>query len=187
MRVRLSNTAILDAESRKKVFEQYARSDTLTGVFNRRHLDELLERMACDLASGGRGFSLILLDIDHFKRYNDTHGHLGGDSVLAAIGRQLDTGVRAVDTVTRYGGEEFAIVLPDIDADGAAEIAGRLLVGVRGMEIIHCDGSVLPPVTISAGVCAAVPGRSPAEIIASADQALYRAKDGGRDRICLAD
>ena len=186
MRVRLSNSAIMDAECRRRVFEQYARSDTLTGVYNRRHLDDLLARLTGELSAGGQGFAFLMLDIDHFKNFNDTHGHLGGDSVLSTLGKLLDAGVRCVDTVTRYGGEEFAVVLPGIGIEGALEIAQRLRMAVSCKEIVHCDGRVLPSVTISVGLCTAIPGQTPEEVIATADEALYRAKEDGRDRVCVS-
>lgn len=187
MRVRLSNNAVMDAECRGRVFEQYARSDTLTGVYNRRHLDGLLEELAARLATGGEGFSLAMLDIDHFKEYNDTHGHPGGDAALSSLGRLLDGAVRCVDTVTRYGGEEFAVVMPGIGVAEAAGIAEAVRAAVSGMAIVHCDGRTLPPVTVSIGVCEAVPGMGPAEVVAAADAALYEAKRGGRNRVRRAE
>lgn len=187
LRVRLSNNAILDAEDRRMMFEMHARSDKLTGLYNRRHLDDGLERMSCCLKAGGGGFSFMILDLDHFKRFNDTFGHLGGDCVLASLGRVLRETMRKEDILTRYGGEEFAVILPGLCIDEAAEIAERLRIAVSEAAMTGCNGEPLPFVTISVGVTEAEPGQDPSSVIAAADGALYRAKEAGRNRICRSD
>jgi diguanylate cyclase (GGDEF)-like protein len=158
-----------------------ARRDTLTGVGNRYALDEAIARL---LEQGGRvrpvRFALVLLDIDHFKAYNDAHGHLAGDAALGHLGQVLRTATRGHDLAFRYGGEEFLLLLPDIDLRGALAVAERVRVAVESPA-----AASVPPFTISAGValCDAADGRDPEPLLRRADAALYIAKRAGRNRI----
>ncbi|WP_337062243.1 diguanylate cyclase [Kineococcus sp. G2] len=170
---------------RADLAEEAAR-DPLTGLRNRRRfVDDLAERLG-GAAGGGRPLALVLLDVDHFKAVNDTHGHAVGDAVLVAVAAVLREHARAEDVV-RYGGEEFVVVLPGLDAAAAAARAeelrtacARLRVGGGGP-----DGDVR--VTISAGVAACPEhGPAPDDLLLAADRALYAAKAGGRDRVALA-
>jgi diguanylate cyclase (GGDEF)-like protein len=156
------------------------RRDTLTGVGNRLALDETLAGLLdpADRLRPGR-FALILLDIDHFKAYNDEHGHLAGDAALERLGELLRQATRGDDLAFRYGGEEFLLLLPGLDLDAAVRVAERIRQGVA-------DGSgELPPFTLSAGVALWEPadGRDPEPILRRADAALYRAKRAGRNRV----
>jgi diguanylate cyclase (GGDEF)-like protein len=160
--------------------------DPLTGLPNRELVTDRLahalaqcERRACCAA-------LLFLDLDHFKVVNDTHGHPFGDGVLREFARRLQDCLREVDTVTRYGGEEFTVVLPETGAEGAAAVAGRIVRAVRDQPF--AVGNRSAEVTVSAGV-AAFPdhGRTASEILRAADAALYAAKGAGRDRWCLAE
>jgi diguanylate cyclase (GGDEF)-like protein len=157
-----------------------ARRDTLTGVGNRYALDEAIARL---LEQGDRvrpvRFALVLLDIDHFKAYNDEHGHLAGDAALGHLGQVLRSATRSHDLAFRYGGEEFLMLLPDIDLTGALAVAERVRVAVE------TAGASVPPFTISAGValCDPADGRDPEPLLRRADAALYIAKRAGRNRI----
>lgn len=158
-----------------------ARRDSLTGVGNRYALDEAIARL---LDQGDRlrpvRFALVLLDIDLFKAYNDEHGHLAGDAALGHLGQVLQTATRSHDLAFRYGGEEFLLLLPDVDLNRALAVAER----VRATVERGGTGGV-PPFTISAGValCDPADGRNPEPLLRRADAALYIAKRAGRNRI----
>ncbi len=158
-----------------------ARRDSLTGVGNRYALDEAIARL---LEQGDRlrpvRFALVLLDIDHFKSYNDEHGHLAGDAALGLLGQVLRSATRNRDLAFRYGGEEFLLLLPDIDLAGALAVAERVRIAVESPG----SGSV-PPFTVSGGValCDPADGRDPEPLLRRADAALYIAKRAGRNRI----
>ena len=158
-----------------------ARRDSLTGVGNRFALDEAIARL---LEQGNRvrpaRFALVLLDIDHFKLYNDEHGHLAGDAALGHLGQVLRAATRNNDMAFRFGGEEFLLLLPDIDLTGALAVAERVRVGVESSGVRS-----VPPFTISGGValCDPADGRDPEPLLRRADAALYIAKRAGRNRI----
>lgn len=152
-----------------------ARTDPLTGVSNRRALDEALGHL-CALAFRYRTvFSVVMLDIDHFKRINDQNGHLEGDRVLQAVSRILDEAARETDIVARYGGEEFVLLLEQTDITGACLLAERLRATIAERA----------GVTLSFGVVQHQGGEAPPEIVARADMALYAAKNSGRNRVYL--
>jgi diguanylate cyclase (GGDEF)-like protein/PAS domain S-box-containing protein len=160
--------------------------DALTGLYNRRYLEEALER---ELRRAGRcqqTLGIIMLDLDHFKRFNDTYGHDAGDTVLREAAAFLSRNVRAEDFVCRYGGEEFVVILPTADREGARTRAERFRMKMRELAVMH-QGKSLGLVTFSLGV-AAFPenGTSPKELMAAADAALYEAKRGGRDQVVVA-
>jgi len=165
--------------------ETLATEDPLTGVANRRQFDRVLVSEWQRASREGTPLSLLLMDVDHFKAFNDLYGHLVGDSCLRSIVRvAIETSRRSADTVARFGGEEFAIILPATTAAGALETAERLRKGVLERGIAH-QGSVLEVVTVSVG-CATIvpqPSASPTELIGAADAALYAAKKGGRNRV----
>ena len=167
-----------DAEHQK-----LARLDMLTGVPNRRALMDGLERMFAQASRDQRPVALLMVDIDHFKRVNDTYGHLAGDAVLVAVATCLSQGLRAQDAMGRYGGEEFLIVLPGTDTAGAARLAEHLRQRVEKMVVPWAGQEVR--VSISIGVHAQVPdGASRADaMIETADQAMYAAKRAGRNRV----
>lgn len=169
-----------------EALRQLATHDSLTGLLNRREFDRILAEESERAARFGDPLALVLLDLDHFKRINDRHGHPAGDAVLREVARRLFAQVRSVDRVLRLGGEEFALVLVQTDQAGAQRAAERACAAIRGEPVPVAETSALP-VTASAGV-AVVPDDAvtPAALVAAADQALYVAKAAGRDRVVVA-
>jgi diguanylate cyclase (GGDEF)-like protein/PAS domain S-box-containing protein len=160
-----------------------ARTDPLTGLGNRRRFDEHLEAEVARAARSGEPLSLVLCDVDNFKRFNDRYGHQAGDECLATVARALETVVRRpADLAARYGGEEFALVLPGTSAEGASSVGERLRAAVRELAVVHEANDERGCVTVSAGIATVIGAWTAPEIIALADRALYDAKNAGRDR-----
>ena len=160
--------------------------DPLTGLFNRRYLEESLEREIHRASRNGTPLSVLMLDLDHFKRFNDTFGHDAGDAVLREWGGFLQVRVRFEDIACRFGGEEFAIVLPDASLESAMEIAQRICGDAKGFTVHHRNNQ-LGPITVSIGVASfPVHGAAVDTLLHSADQALYRAKSAGRNQVVIA-
>ncbi|MFT3857283.1 MAG: GGDEF domain-containing protein [Aquabacterium sp.] len=165
--------------------EHLSHHDALTGLLNRRAIEYLLDREDQRLQRFGDPFSVLLVDIDHFKRINDRLGHAAGDAVLCAVSRTLQAKAREVDRVARYGGEEFCILLPHTVHEGALQAAERLRAAVNQVDIPWNDEHIA--VSISTGLaCAAEPGESLQSLLRRADEALYQAKAEGRNRVVLA-
>ena len=159
-----------------------SRTDALTGLWNRRHFDEHLERVLNETDRFGRGCALVICDIDFFKKVNDSYGHDAGDAVLAQVANVLREGVRTVDVCARLGGEEFALLLPQTDVDGAVELADRLRLRVEALTILHAGVSIR--VTVSMGVATYEPGTpGKGQLFKRADERLYDAKHRGRNRV----
>jgi diguanylate cyclase (GGDEF)-like protein/PAS domain S-box-containing protein len=160
--------------------------DVLTGLYNRRYLEEVLDREIRRAGRAAQSLGLVILDLDHFKTFNDTYGHDAGDTVLREAAALLVKNVRTEDFVCRYGGEEFVIILPTADLDGARARAERLRMKTKELTIVY-QGQTLRMVTFSMGV-AEFPrhGTTPQELMAAADAALYQAKREGRDRVVVA-
>jgi diguanylate cyclase (GGDEF)-like protein len=160
--------------------------DGLTGLANRRHFDETMTREWRRAARYKRPMALALIDVDHFKLYNDTYGHVAGDECLKTVASALlAVSRRPSDLVARYGGEEFAVVLPETDLAGARRVGEGLCDAIRALDITH-SASATGHVTISVGLSSMMPGQSeagPQSLVAEADLALYAAKAGGRDRV----
>jgi diguanylate cyclase (GGDEF)-like protein len=167
-----------------------ALTDGLTGVANRRRFDEDLPLSWKHCARSQQHISLMMIDIDYFKRYNDKYGHLQGDSCLRKIAQAIkDALQRPGDLTARYGGEEFVCVMPDTDARGAEENAQRVLENVRALKIEHALSEVDQFATVSIGVSIqiATPGGQPDGLVIAADQQLYEAKRQGRARVSTID
>lgn len=163
--------------------------DPLTGIYNRRFFDETMQRLIRSLSRSGGIISLMMIDIDYFKDYNDAYGHIEGDNCLKSISKVLqDSAVRADDFIARYGGEEFVVVLPNTDAAGARIIADKIMENVRNSKIPHVKSNVADFVTISIGVMTGkVEHTHSSDIyIQLADEMLYESKQGGRNRCTFA-
>lgn len=176
--VALENVLLHEQAKRQSI------TDGLTGLWNRRYLNLVLRKEIERAERFRRPLSMLLLDIDHFKRVNDDHGHLAGDEVLVELSRRVMGCIRSqVDTLVRYGGEEFLVLLPETPCDGARVVAEKIRGVVSGEPVATRGGGAIP-VTVSLGTaCFPQDGRSPQELIAAADAALYRAKARGRDRV----
>ncbi|MGB8951016.1 MAG: diguanylate cyclase [Candidatus Sulfotelmatobacter sp.] len=160
--------------------------DALTGLYNRRYLEETLERELRRAARAEHSLGILMIDLDHFKKFNDAYGHDAGDVVLRETGASLTKGIRAEDFVCRFGGEEFVVILPTADSETSRARGERLRTKMRELTIMY-QGKSLGMVTISVGVAAfPVHGTSPKELMAAADAALYEAKRGGRDQVVVA-
>ena len=161
--------------------------DPLTGLYNRRYLEEMLQREIRRAGRAEQSLGILMLDLDHFKAFNDTYGHDAGDAVLRETASFVAGSVRAEDTVCRFGGEEFVVILPTANLDGARVRAESIRSKLRELTVLH-RGQPLGMITVSIGVCAfPVNGTSPRTLLAAADAALYRAKREGRDRVAVAD
>lgn len=168
--------------------QRLATVDGLTNLANRRQFDEYLSQQWQQMRRQIDWLSLILVDVDYFKLYNDNYGHLAGDSCLQEVAKAIKSAVqRGIDLVARYGGEEFGVILPATSVDGAIHLAEKIINNVRKLEIVHEKSVVSPYVTISLGVASLIPDleMTPAGLIALADRGLYRAKSSGRDRYIL--
>ncbi|WP_416138755.1 diguanylate cyclase [Halomonas sp. HK25] len=161
--------------------QRLAYSDHLTGVWNRYRIEQAIDAELCAAERYTRPCSLLLFDIDHFKHFNDTHGHAAGDKVLVAVTRAVQVELREADNMGRWGGEEFIVLATSTDQDGARVLAERLRRRVAALSLGELGG-----VTISLGVTAAQPGDDRRRLVARADQAMYRAKAAGRNRIEVA-
>ncbi len=164
-------------------------ADGLTGIPNRRRFDETMSVEWRRATRSGQPLSLIMTDIDYFKNYNDTYGHLEGDECLRKVAIKLcKTLKRPGDLVGRWGGEEFACILPETDSIGAMIVAEQLRTGIIDLAIPHISSPIAPVITISLGVTTITPkpGQDPLELIKRSDEALYKAKRAGRNQIGLA-
>lgn len=176
----------LQKHKQYKNIHQQSTRDVLTGLLNRRFLEETLGQEEAKFQRHRREFSIILIDIDHFKRFNDTYGHAAGDYVLQAVGGLLQHHVRQMDLVCRYGGEEMLILLPECGLGQAGEIAESIREKLAAMPLSY-EGRDLGTVTASLGVaCYPHHGATGNETIKTADQCLYQAKNNGRNRVVLA-
>jgi diguanylate cyclase (GGDEF)-like protein/PAS domain S-box-containing protein len=178
-----AEAALIESLQLQREYQHHACVDVLTGLHNRRWLEEAFARQIARCTREGQVLSLIMLDADHFKHYNDTQGHFGGDCALRVLGKAIADNVRPNDLAARYGGEEFAILLPGSSVANALAIAERLRAAVEKAPILKPDGTPLPPITLSLGLSGLKPGDTLETLIASADAALYRAKQKGRNCI----
>ena len=180
-----SNATLRDAF---RNMENLAHADELLGVANRRQFDRRLDLEWRRAYRAKAPLSLLMIDVDHFKRFNDFYGHPAGDNCLRTIARAISCCKRATDLVARYGGEELAMLLPDTPLAGAESLGCAARAAVEDAAIEHAASPVTNRVTVSVGVASAIPGdlRGSANLIAAADRALYAAKTGGRNRVARA-
>lgn len=170
--------------------QELSRVDALTGLHNRRHFQEYLQQVWERAQYDGSSLSILMVDVDHFKKYNDRYGHPAGDECLSQIARVLQTTLRRPeDLIARYGGEEFIAVLPQTEAGYAVALAERVRVAVEALQMRHESSSASHFVTVSIGVvsCKADFLMKASALVSAADQALYQAKHEGRNRICVID
>jgi two-component system chemotaxis response regulator CheY len=164
-------------------------TDTLTGLGNRRRMEEDLTRAHARALRVGRSYGMVLFDIDHFKFYNDHYGHQAGDETLRQVARCLDEAARADESIYRYGGEEFLVLLPDCSVDDATAAAERIRQALTDTALPHDARPTVPPVvTVSGGVSCWTPGSpiSMPDLLHQADEALFQAKSAGRNRVHVA-
>ncbi len=184
-RLRANNATVSRNVQKRRQYERAAMFDGLTGIHNRRWLDETLHRMVRRHEKSHGHLSLSLIDIDHFKSFNDRYGHAAGNHVLTVVASTLATNLRPTDLVARFGGEEFVIIFPDTELDAARCAAERVREAVSKQELSMPDGTRLPPVTISMGVAELWSGATVPNVLKTADFAMYRAKQAGRNRVVV--
>ncbi len=165
--------------------QRLATTDGLTGLFNRRAFIDAMEREIARSDRCNTPCSVLVLDLDHFKAVNDTHGHASGDAVLAAVGSCLEKQGRSYDIIARWGGEEFIIALPSTAEADAKKVAERVRSTIAALEVANGAGERIP-LTVSIGVALRSSGERLDSLVDRADRAMYRAKVGGRDRVCTA-
>ncbi len=191
-RLRANNHAVRHNAEQRAHYERAALFDALTGIHNRRWLDEGLPRMVERHRRDGKPLSVALIDIDHFKKFNDDHGHDVGDHVLSEVAASLMHHVRPTDLVARYGGEEFVVIFPGTPLNLATVAGNRLREAIAREAMVGSDGNELPGVTISVGI-SELEGEpeealehSVAQLLKVADVALYRSKEAGRNKVSKA-
>jgi diguanylate cyclase (GGDEF)-like protein len=176
--------ALRNADRYEEILEK-AKRDALTGLANHGHFWSMLDIEVRRASRYGRPLALVMIDIDHFKQWNDAHGHLRGDEALAAVARTIAERSRSHDLAARYGGEEFAVLLPETDTPGARAFGEKIRLAVKGHPL---DGvGAGEGLTVSIGIGTLGPETSAADLVAAADAMLYRAKSAGRDRVCAPD
>jgi diguanylate cyclase (GGDEF)-like protein len=185
-RVRYSNLVIADSLEMQRKYQRFAITDSLTGLHNRGWLDDAFDREIKRSERDQLPLSLIMIDVDNFKKYNDVYGHLAGDQVLVTVAESIRNPLRPNDMVARFGGEEFAVLLPETTLDNAKIIAERLRKHVCKANPGMIDEKPLPRVTISSGIAERQPGYSLDMMIAAADVAMYHAKRNGKNRVEIA-
>lgn len=185
-RVRYSNLVIADSLEMQRKYQRFATTDALTKLHNRGWLDDAFDREINRSERDELPLALIMMDVDNFKKYNDDYGHLAGDQVLITVAESIRRPLRPNDLVARFGGEEFAVLLPETTLDNAEIIAERLRDNVSKADPGMQDGKQLPEVTVSLGIASRKSGYSLDVMIAAADVAMYHAKRKGKDRVEIA-
>lgn len=183
-RLRHGNSSIKRVKGLIGEYEHNATIDALTGLYNRRWLDSMFTRVMQLCIKNKRELCVMMIDVDGFKEYNDKHGHLAGDIALRSISQKIARFLREEDLVTRFGGEEFLVLLPGLSLERAAAVAERLREEISRTEIVDTNNAPLPSVTISIGVADMGDKEEPPHLIDVADKALYKAKRSGRNKVC---
>lgn len=182
-RLRANNATVSTNIKLQREYKRNAMIDGLTGLYNRRWIEEALPRFVQRYGRGGQPLTVLMADVDHFKVFNDTYGHATGDQVLIKVGQAMRASLRPTDQVARYGGEEFLVILPDTAQESARTVADRLRSSVRGIELASSEGTAIPGVTISLGGSSLKSGVTMKTLLGQADEALYQSKANGRDRV----
>jgi len=182
-RIRAANAQLRRRQKVGEFYRQLSMVDGLTGLYNRAWLNDLLPAMIATAHGAGTPLSLIMIDLDHFKRFNDSHGHLAGDQALRTAAQVLSAALRPTDCAVRYGGEEMMVILPETNDNVAALVAERLCERMRQAKVFGDMRNPLPHITASFGIASLMQGQDERALIAAADAALYRAKGGGRNRV----
>lgn len=185
-RMKVSSEDLKQLHQELEVSQKEARTDALTGLDNRRGLERRLELERIRARQNNVIFSVIMADIDYFKKVNDTHGHLVGDSLLKGFAAVLKSQVRRNDTVSRYGGEEFIVLLPETDVEGAYAVGEKIRAVLAAKEwTVKESGNRIGQIKASFGIAQYVMGETGNQVVERADKALYQAKEEGRDRIII--
>ena len=182
-RVRSHNRVIADSYGEIRKFERHATTDALTGLANRHAMEDTFPDEIAGCIQNDEAVTFIMIDVDDFKRFNDMFGHIAGDRVLSSVARILRTQFRPDDLLVRYGGDEFAVLLPGVDLQQALIIAERVRVAVCGETGDGSDSLIQIPIKISMGVAELEQGATMDKLIRNADEALYRAKHAGRNAV----
>jgi diguanylate cyclase (GGDEF)-like protein len=182
-RVRSHNNFIAESFGDLRKFERHAKTDALTGLSNRHAMEEAFPREIAQCQKNDAPVSLIMIDVDEFKSFNDKFGHVAGDRALSAVAHVLQKQFRLRDLLVRYGGDEFSVLLPGIKVEEALAIADRVRCSVSGSTGASSDSLIQIPVKISLGVAEIGDGGTYESLLRAADDALYRAKNAGRDRV----
>lgn len=187
-RIRSGNRVMGTSLRLQKTYEHHANVDALTGAYNRRwldnYLDDLFTLQASETAPGRLAF--LMVDVDHFKQFNDRWGHPAGDEALKVVAQALKASTRSSDYVVRYGGEEFTVLLPETAVTDAIKVANKIHSRLDETPILF-EGQSLPALTVSIGMAGLLPGDTPAALKQAADRALYQAKQSGRHCTCVAE
>ncbi|AGH96898.1 GGDEF domain-containing protein [Micavibrio aeruginosavorus] len=182
-----SSTLMEELQRDLEQVRKEAMTDGLTGLANRKAFDAALDRVSSDMQSEQGSFTLLMVDIDHFKSFNDNYGHQVGDQVLRLVARTLIEGVKGKDIAARYGGEEFAIILPDTNLTAGVAVGNNLRKAVATKDVINrTTGEKLGRITMSVGVAEYINGENMTDLIERADAALYTAKHNGRNQVAAA-
>lgn len=182
-RIRAANAQLRRRQKLGEFYRQLSMIDGLTGLYNRAWLNDLLPTMVATAHGSHAPLSLIMIDLDHFKKFNDSHGHLAGDQALRTAAHVLTTALRPTDFAVRYGGEEMMVLLPDTPAAVAVTVAQRLCERMRQAIVFNDMRLELPHITASLGVASLEAGQDEQALIDQADAALYRAKEAGRNQV----
>lgn len=184
-RIRAANAQIRNRQKVGEFYRQLSMVDGLTGLHNRAWLNSQLPGMVEHAQATGNALSIIMVDLDHFKRFNDEHGHLCGDDALQSAAKILNAGLRPSDFAARYGGEEMMVILPGTTQNAAVGVAQRLCNRLSKTKIFASDQKPLPHITGSFGVATLIEGQDTKAFINMADAALYRAKENGRNQVAI--
>ena len=183
-RIRAANALLRRRQKLGEFYRQLSMNDGLTGLYNRAWLNDMLPKLVARARQDATPLALVMIDLDHFKRFNDAHGHMVGDHALCTAAGVIRAALRPADFAVRYGGEEMMAILPHTSPQAAVLVAERLCVRLRETVVFDDMRQPLPHMTGSFGVASLGPGQDERSLVEAADAALYRAKEAGRDRIC---